>query len=176
MSSYDQHKEDITIVEELVNLPVKDQAEKIAESFAKISNEYQPLNSEEIDLNLAENNSPTPLLEQHEVYEYLKHIKTNTATVKDDVPAKLIKECAFELSFPLTNLINSCILDGIYPNIYKIEIVTPVPKVYPTNTVNELRKISGLKNFSKIMEKIISVWMISDMSIKRDMAMRKVCL
>ena len=49
MSSYDQHKEDITIVEELVNLPVKDQAEKIADNFAKISNEYQPLNSEELD-------------------------------------------------------------------------------------------------------------------------------
>ena len=57
------------------------------------------------------------------------------------------------------------VVKGQFPNIWKIEAV---PKVYPTMTLNDLRKIAGLKNFSKVTEKIISVWLISDMSELRD--------
>ena len=34
--------------------------------------------------------------------------------------------------------------------------------------MNDLRKIAGLKNFSKVNEQIISKWLISDMSESRD--------
>ena len=47
-------------------------------------------------------------------------------------------------------------------------MVTPVPKVYPPKNVNQLRKISGLKNLSKVTEKIIGDLMISDMQGNRD--------
>ena len=60
------------------------------------------------------------------------------------------------------------VVKGQFPNIWKIEAVSPVPKVYPTMTLNDLRKIAGLKNFSKVTEKILSVWLISDMSDLRD--------
>ena len=52
--------------------------------------------------------------------------------------------------------------------IWKLKIVSPVPMVFPTLTMNDLRKIAGLKNLSKITEKIISEWLISDMSDLRD--------
>ena len=74
------------------------------------------------------------------------------------------------MAVPFTNLINNYILEGIYPNIFKIEIVTQVPKIYPTVTVKDLRKIAGLKNFYKVMEKIISKWMISDMASTKDVS------
>jgi hypothetical protein len=41
--------------------------------------------------------------------------------------------------------------------------VTPVPKVFPPTNPEELRKISGLKNFSKIAEKFLSEYMMEDM-------------
>ena len=53
-------------------------------------------------------------------------------------------------------------LIGLPPDSQK-ELVTPVPKVYPPSNTSELRKISGLKNFSKISEKIISEFIIADM-------------
>ena len=86
----------------------------------------------------------------------------------DDIPAKIIKEFACELARPVTDLINSMVRLGQYPNIWKIECVSPVPKVYPTLLMNDLRKIAGLKNLSKIAEKIISEWLISDMADLRD--------
>ena len=49
-------------------------------------------------------------------------------------------------------------------------MVTPTPKVYPANTIEEVRKISGLKNFSKIAEKIVGKVLISDMADARDVS------
>lgn len=48
-------------------------------------------------------------------------------------------------------------------------MVTHSPKVYPPDSVNELRKISGvINNLSKIAEKMLGQFMILDMSKTRD--------
>ena len=168
ISSNDQVHRDSVNVEEIMHLPPREQANKIAENFSQVSNEYSKLNSYDIDLSEAVNLKPTPVLAEHQVYEYLKRIKTNTSTVYDDIPAKVIKEFACEIATPLTDVINSMVSLGQYPNIWKVEIVSPVPKSYPTLTMNDLRKIAGLKNLSKISEKIIAEWLISDMAELRD--------
>ena len=167
MTSYDQMKADEVIVDSICHLSDQDQAEQIADSFMKVSNQYDPIDPKQIYLK-AENEKPVPVIEPHEVYEYLKKIKTNTSTVKDDVPAKIIKEFAPEISTPLADIISCMVTRGEFPNIWKLEMVTPAPKVYPTPSVNELRKISGLKNLSKIAEKILGAVLISDMSATRD--------
>ena len=59
---------------------------------------------------------------------------------------------------------------GEYPQIYKFEISTPVPKVYPPQNTSQLRNISGLLTFDKVMEKLIAELMISDMEAKMDPA------
>ena len=74
---------------------------------------------------------------------------------KNDVPASVIKEFAVELASPLANIINCSVKRGEYPEIWKLETATPVPKVYPPKKVTELRKISSLRKFSKIIAKII---------------------
>ena len=153
MSSHDQLKSESVNVEQIMHLSAKEQANKIADNFAKVSNEYSPLHSSDIDLTQATNLKSTPVLAEHQVYEYLKRIKTNTATVKDDIPAKVIKEFACELATPVTDIINTMVRLGQYPNIWKVEMVSPVPKIYPPETMNDLRKITGLKNVSKVSEK-----------------------
>ena len=167
MSSYDQLKTEQVNVENICDLTDKEQVEIIAENFAKISNEYDPVDPGQITLDPS-NDKPMPIIEPYEVFEYLKKIKTNTATVKDDVPAKLIKEFAPELSDPLSDIITCMIQRGEFPFIWKLEMVTPAAKIYPPKSVNDLRKISGLKNFSKIAEKILGKFMISDMENSRD--------
>ena len=57
---------------------------------------------------------------------------------------------------------------GVWGKIYKSESVTPVPKVYPPQTVDDLRNISGLLTFDKIAEKMIAEVIISDMKKKLD--------
>ena len=168
MSSNDQLKSEDVTVEAISHLANQKQAEAIADNFSKISNEYQPLNASEINLESCTVHTPAPVVEPHQVYEYLKRIRTKASTVKNDVPASIIKEFAAELSTPLADIISCSISRGEYANIWKLETVTPVPKVYPPKTLNDLRKISGLLNFSKITEKHIGDWMLADMKETRD--------
>ena len=104
------------------------------------------------------------------VWLALAKIDTNKSTVLGDFPAKLIKHFAAYLADPFTNIVNASIAQGEYPQIYKYEISTPVPKVYPTETTDQLRNISGLRNFDKIMEKLLADLMISDMKESLDPA------
>ena len=73
-----------------------------------------------------------------------------------------------ELSDPISDIISRGISHGEYPDIWKLKLSTPVPKVMPSMSPEELRKIIGLKNISKICEKILSTFVIEDMKIKSD--------
>ena len=168
MSSHDQTKSEEVQVEEISHLSNQDQAEAIADNFSKISNEYQPLTTSDIDLETSNVLTPVPVIEAHQVYEYLRKIKTNVSTVKGDIPASIIKEFAVELSAPLADIVSCSVKRGEYADIWKIETVTPVPKEYPPKNVSKLRKISGLINFSKITEKMIGDLMLKDMKKGRD--------
>ena len=68
----------------------------------------------------------------------------------------------------MANVINSSIKQGLWPDIFKLEIVTPVPKEYPPKNVDQLRNISGLLNLDKIAEKLLAELIISDMKGKLD--------
>ena len=168
MSSHDQLKSEEVTVEAIAHLSNQEQADVIADSFSKVSNEYQPLNASDINLESCTVHTPVPTVEAYQVYEYLKRIKTKASTVKNDVPASIIKEFAAELSAPLADIINCSVTRGEYANIWKIETVTPIPKEYPPKTVDKLRKISGLLNFGKVTEKFIGDWMLVDMKETRD--------
>ena len=167
MTSHDQVKTEEVIVESICHLSDQEQAEEIADKFCKISNEYEPIDPEKICVN-QNDDKPAPNFEAHQIHEYLKRIKTNTSTVKNDIPAKVIKEFAPELSSQMADILNCMVRQGEFPDIWKLEMVTPVPKVYPPASVNDLMKISGLKNFSKIAEKILGNFLILDMSETRD--------
>ena len=163
----DQLKNDQPIVDDINHLSDQDQAEQIAEKFASIPNSYEGLKTEDISIPAFEE-SEIPQFHPAEVWFALSRLDTNKATVAGDFPAKLIKLFAAYLADPLTDVYNTSLKRGEYPRIYKFEISTPVPKVYPTENTSQLRNISGLLNFDKIMEKLISKLIISDMEEKLD--------
>ena len=93
-----------------------------------------------------------------------------SSTLEGDLLIKLLAEFAEELSFPLANIINECFLQGVYPDLWKLETVTPAPKVHPVEQLSQLRKISGLLNFSKVTDKILAEFLAEDMEMSRDKA------
>ena len=80
----------------------------------------------------------------------------------------IIREFSVELSYPLLDIYNSSTLAGVWPTLWKHEFITPVPKVFPPNTRDDLRKIAGTKNLSKIYESLLSDSIISDMAPSTD--------
>ena len=99
-------------VQSLSNLAADTQAEKIADSFAFISNEYEPLKSEEIDVNQATNRKPFPWITPDQIHQKIKKMKSKTSTVINDIPWKIIKEYGFYLSYPLEDIFNRSVQHG----------------------------------------------------------------
>ena len=157
------------IVESIKDLSKTEQAEIIADKFAKISQEYEEINTEDIEIPdyLEED---IPQISEADVIAVMREMDDNKSNVKDDVPARIFKTFAVELGKPVADVINASIKQGAWPDIFKMEIITPIPKVSPPKNVEDLRNISGLLNLDKIAEKIIAKLMISDMKEKLDPA------
>ena len=168
MSNINDEKNLRVTVEEIADLPDNIQAEKIADQFSKISNEYAPLLTTEINIEDTHISKPFKLIEPYQVYTQILCMKSKASTVVNDIPMKIIKEFGVELSNPLADILNRAIVFGEYPDSWKLEIVTPVPKKFPPASTEELRKISGLKNFSKIAEKFLAEYMMEDMKNRLD--------
>ena len=169
LTRFGQHQAEEIIVEEIKELSNKEQAEKIADKFAAVSQEYDELKNGDIEVpNFSDED--IPVIKEEDVAEVLAAMDTSKSNVAGDIPAKVFKSFSTSLAIPVTNVINTCIREGCWPDILKLEMVTPVPKVSPPKKLDELRNISGLLNLDKIYEKIISKMMISDMKVNIDPA------
>ena len=167
LCSYDQQKSDPIIVDSIKHLSDLEQAEIIADKFAKVSQEYDQLKTEDIKFPES-NDSQIPKFLPQEVSMYLQKVKVNKSVPPGDIPPKLIKQFAVPLSVPLCDIINSSIRLGKWSKLYKAESVTPVPKVFPPKGIEDLRNISGLLTFNKVAEKMIAELIIKDMSATLD--------
>ena len=68
----------------------------------------------------------------------------------------------------MRDIINSGLSVGHWPKTYKRETITPTPKQNPPESREILRPIANLCNLNKIMEKIVSEMIISDMKESLD--------
>ena len=161
MVKSDNKQEDIE-VEEIKDLSNEEQANKIAQKFASISQEYEPLDVDKLNLpSFCEED--IPVITEAEVLETLESMNMNKAGRKEDIPARIYKHFATIFCAPITHMINCAIREGKWPSFLKSEKVTPIPKISRPQYIKDLRPISGLFNMSKILEKITCKLVLADM-------------
>ena len=141
-------------------------AQKIAEHFSSISNEYSPVDTAQLPCYLPA--FPPPIIEEYDVYRRLNKLKKTKTTLPVDIPGTLRQECAPHLAAPLTNIYNDCLTLGIYPTLWKQEWVTPAPKITNPRDISDLRKISCTSDFSKFFEGILKEWIMEDIFANLD--------
>ena len=73
-----------------------------------------------------------------EVKSILSQLDANKATGVDGISARILKECAEELSYPLVLLFNSSFRSGRVPSLWKRANVTPVFKAETKDVVENL--------------------------------------
>ena len=118
--------------------------------------------------------SPSP----QEVASELQRLKTNKSSGDDQIPWSFITIAADVISPHLSFLINFMFFNGLFPSILKIAKVIPIFKSGEKQTVNIYRAISLLSPFSKVIEKIIKVRLLSfiarnDILFQRQSGFRK---
>ena len=114
------------------------------------------------DLNRSETTPPNPStlfrpqpVDTNTVILTIKHLRNTTSFGSDRISLRFIKDSLFIIAFYLTHVINTSIVTGVFPTIWKHAIVTPLHKDGDVNEPNNYRPISLLPTFSKILEKIV---------------------
>ena len=95
--------------------------------------------------------SPT---DPFEILEIINKFSSRKAAGYDKIPAKFLKIGSPALSNILSNLVNDCFSQGIFPNTLKIARVTPIHKGGAKDTPSNYRPISILYVISKLIEKL----------------------
>ena len=86
----------------------------------------------------------------------LRKLNPEKATGPDDIPARVLKMCADELSLPLSRLFALCFRTGTQPALWKTARIVPVHKKKSRSTPSNYRPVSLLSIVSKVLESIIN--------------------
>ena len=75
----------------------------------------------------------------------------------DPIPSKLLVECINSILPSLTDLFNSSLASGIFPQCFKSALLTPIFKkrCLDHNDLNKYRPVSNLCFIAKILEKLV---------------------
>ena len=99
-------------------------------------------------------------ISRKEIQGAIKDLKDNNFN-HSDIPVKLLKFIADDLSIYLEHLFNICIEKGLFPSDLKIAHILPIHKTGDKKLVSNFRPISLLNPIAKIFEKIISLRLIN---------------
>ena len=150
----------------------KQSAERIAEYFARISAEYEPLIIEKLPkrvISRLSTKSSPPVISELACYEKIIAAKKPQSGVPGDLPREMIKEFSVELARPVKDLFNHVTQSGNWPDPWKVEYVTPISKVPQPETEDDLRPIALTSFFSKVMEQFVVMWLLEIIGGKLDL-------
>lgn len=88
------------------------------------------------------------------IEKIINSIKSN-AKGADGITIDMIKYCIPYILNHITHIVNASLDQSEFPEIFKNALVIPVPKINDPNSFSDLRPISILSAFSKIIERVM---------------------
>ena len=140
------------------NLSPAQSAERLAEYFSRISQEFEPINKANLPpyvkekLRNGKEDPGKPVLQDWQVYNKLQKSKKPNSMVPGDLPVKLVKEFTPELAKPVAIIYNKITETAEYPRQWVVEYQLAIPKVTPPLSEDDLRNIAGTAFLSKQYE------------------------
>ena len=130
-------------------------AEKLASFFNNISSQYQPLDQTKI---LPTFERQLPLISEDDVKKRMKESKKPTSRVPGDIPSTLYGLYPNELAQPIAHVFNMITRTCRWPDAWKVEYVTVIPKGPDPQEPSECRNISCTNYLSKMYESFVLEW------------------
>ena len=127
-------------------------AEELANFFNRISSEFEPLTLDQILQTRSRKIDP---LELHEAAARVRRFRKPKSMVVGDLFPELVTKFANFLAIPLTSIFNEIVRTSLWPLNWKVEYVTIIPQNSCPQDFGDLRNISCIKLFSKIMESFV---------------------
>ena len=92
-----------------------------------------------------------------QAYRIIKTLPPKFSSGLDEIPSIVLKKVAETISFPLANIINECLAQGIFQDKLKIVKIVPVYKKGEKSHIDNYRPVSLLSVLLKIFERIIYI-------------------
>ena len=156
---------------EAENLSPAQSAERIAEYFSQISQEFPPLDTSALPqrvLQKLDSSSGAPVVSENDVYKKIKASKKPKAGVPCDLPRDIVREFAPEIALPIQRIINNIVQLGQWPSEWKQEWVSAIGKIPIPISEDDLRPISLTPFFSKVTEHFVVEWLLDYIGDKID--------
>jgi hypothetical protein len=110
---------------------IEELAENSNSFFVNLSSDFQPL---EDDPNYQAECPPAMLVNPYKAYRTLKEVKCHKLVGPDEIPNRILRDFAFELSPVVSDIYNSTLRQRKIPELLKSSIVSPIPKCMPPKT------------------------------------------
>ena len=99
---------------------------------------------------------------EKEVLSLVKYICITKSAAVEGLSTRILKDAFLVMIFELTYLYNACLQHGVFPEIWGISMVTPIPKTNIKSTKpGDWRPISQISLPGKILERIIHTQLYS---------------
>ena len=131
-------------------LTEEQQREKLADFFSAISQEFVPL--DETDIPALDPDMTFETITENEIISALVAMKKPKSSISIDPPSSLIAACARGVAQPMANIVNAIMSGSGWPDLWKEEEVTAIPKAAKPQSYDQLRNISCTSVFSKLAE------------------------
>ena len=123
----------------LVGLTNAECAERLAEHFNAISDEFDPLEPGDIPVT---RDTPVKTLQPFQVAGRLRAFRKPKSMVLGGLFPKLVTKCADFLALPLTDIYNEVAATSVWPVTWKKEYLSAIPKCSVPAGLDDLRNIS----------------------------------
>ncbi len=104
---------------------------------------------------------PTPpndqalCLSPADVRKTLSRINPRKAAGPDNIPGRVLKDCAEQLTDVLTDIFNTSLSQAVIPTCLKSTTIIPVPKKSPVSCLNDYRPIALTPIIMKCFERLV---------------------
>ena len=126
--------------------------EELAEYFSQITNEYDPVQLSDIPITF---DRPIFCLTEDMIEKRIRESKKPNSTVPGDVPPKLLTRLAKFISRPACHIFNHVPMVMEWPELWKREYQTVIPKKPSPSSFSELRNLSCTNFISKVLESFV---------------------
>ena len=90
-----------------------------------------------------------------DILKIIQNLNPNKAHGHDKISIRMLKICGNSLRRPLELIFNDCLVNGIFPSVWKKRNIVPVHKKNDKQRLNNYQPISLLPICSKIFERLI---------------------
>ena len=145
------------------NLTDVELAEKLAEYFGRITDQFSPLDRTRIPQSFS---SPFQILSPCEVATRIRQERRVKSAVEGDIPPSQSGILSDFLAIPATRIFNYSLASGTWPSPWLLETQSAIPKNDAASTFNDLRNLSCTNALSKTLESYVLEKLRKEIKIK----------